>query len=86
MDASGSLHITVAGVGKSIGAKELASRGGIKAFKEGFTFYKAGGTESVYNDKPEIKSLNIGLSTIGFNARKEIKNELYILSIPALKS
>ena len=31
-------------------AAELARKGGIKAFKEGFTFIDAGGTESVYND------------------------------------
>ena len=47
----GKLSITISGVGKSIGSKELEERGGIDSFKEGFTFYKAGGTESVYNDK-----------------------------------
>lgn len=49
-DTADQLHITVAGCGKSKGAKELAARGGLEAFKEGFTFYEAGGTESVYND------------------------------------
>ena len=41
------LHITIAGVNKSKGAKEL---GCIENFKEGFIFKDAGGTESVYND------------------------------------
>jgi hypothetical protein len=49
-DLDGKLHITVAGVGKKSGAAELARRGGLESFKEGFTFYEAGGTESIYND------------------------------------
>lgn len=51
----GKTSITISGVGKSIGSKELEERGGIDNFKEGFTFYKAGGTESVYNDKVNEK-------------------------------
>lgn len=43
----GQLHITIAGVDKSKGGKELGS---IDNFKEGFTFRDAGGTEAVYND------------------------------------
>ena len=53
------LHITVAGVGKKKGATELAARGGLKSFKEGFVFYEAGGTESVYNDQPDIAELHV---------------------------
>lgn len=56
-DDSG-LHITIAGVNKKKGAKELERAGGLKAFKEGFTFYDAGGLESIYNDKPEITCYN----------------------------
>lgn len=41
------LHVTIAGVNKKKGAKEL---GTIDNFKEGFTFYDSGGTESTYND------------------------------------
>ena len=50
VDQQDQLHITVAGAGKKKGAAELARKGGIKEFKEGFTFIDAGGTESVYND------------------------------------
>ena len=46
-DEDGSLHITIAGVNKKEGAAEL---GCLENMKEGFTFVKAGGTESVYND------------------------------------
>ena len=58
-DAAGELHITVAGVSKYKGAAELARRGGLEAFKEGFIWYDAGGLESVYNDDPEVKEVNI---------------------------
>ena len=44
---NGQLHITIAGVSKKSGAEEL---GNIENFKEGFTFTKAGGTESLFND------------------------------------
>jgi len=44
------LHITIAGVNKEAGAKELAKAGGLKAFlRENFTF-SAGETEAVYID------------------------------------
>ena len=49
-DSKGELHITIAGVNKAKGAKELEEKGGIASFKEGFTFKKGGGTESVYGD------------------------------------
>lgn len=53
----GALHITVAGVGKKLGAAYLADHGGIEAFQEGFVFPEnhGGGTESIYNDYPEIQ-------------------------------
>lgn len=44
------LVITVAGVGKKEGAKELENAGGLPAFKPGFTFVAGGGTEAIYND------------------------------------
>lgn len=50
-EQNGSLHITIAGVNKKAGAEELGS---IENFKEGFTFYAAGGTESVFNDDVRI--------------------------------
>lgn len=47
----GSLHITVAGVNKKNGAAELAKRGGMEAFEEGFIFYDSGRTEATYNNE-----------------------------------
>lgn len=48
-DTNGDLHITIAGVVKSEGAKELAESGGLEAFKDGFCFVKAGGTKVKYH-------------------------------------
>lgn len=81
IDSRETLHITVAGVGKSIGAVELASRGGIESFKEGFTFYKAGGTESVYNDDPEVKRLTVDGHTLEITSNVLIKDSTYTLGI-----
>lgn len=49
-DEDGELHATIAGVNKKLAPEELESYGGIGAFRIGFTFSHAGGTESVYND------------------------------------
>lgn len=47
---NGKLHLTLAGVGKIDGAEELEKAGGLKAFRNGFTFHEAGGLEAIYND------------------------------------
>lgn len=49
-DEEGQLHLTCAGVHKTKGAYELIQHGGLEAFKDGFVFKLAGGTQSVYND------------------------------------
>lgn len=81
IDPNDKLHITVAGVGKSIGAVELASRGGIESFKEGFIFYKAGGTESVYNDIIEPFKVNIDGKMLFITSNCLIKESTYTLGI-----
>ena len=50
VDQAGELHITIAGVGKKRGARELEEAGGLRVFKPGMIFRAAGGTESIYND------------------------------------
>lgn len=47
---NGKLGLTVAGVNKKKGAKELSKKGGLEAFKEGMIFYDGGGTETIYED------------------------------------
>lgn len=57
VDEKDQLHITIAGVSKSKGAAELAEKGGIDAFREGFAFdakHGAAGIEATYNDHPAI--------------------------------
>lgn len=44
------IQITIAGVNKDLGGLELEKHGGYDAFKQGFIFTDAGGTESIYND------------------------------------
>lgn len=79
----GTLGITIAGVNKTKGAAELEKAGGLKAFKEGFVFKEAGGTESIYNDDPEIKSLVREGREIPITANLFIKESEYTLGITA---
>ena len=53
-DQAGHLGITVAGVAKKKGAKELSEKGGLEEFKPGFVFKAAGGLETVYNDRVDF--------------------------------
>lgn len=80
-DAAGELHITVAGVSKYKGAEELARRGGIEAFKEGFIWYDAGGLESVYNDDPEVKEVTIDDHKLQIISNVLLRPSTYTLGI-----
>ena len=59
-EQDGELFVTTAGVVKrkgktsNAGGEELARNGGLEAFKPGFTFTDAGGTEALYNDNVDI--------------------------------
>ena len=77
----GKIGITVAGVGKKKGAKELEKAGGLKKFKEGFTFYAAGGTESKYNDHPEIDHIIREGREIKITSNVYISDSTYTLGI-----
>ena len=81
VDQNDQLHITVAGCGKSAGAKELAARGGIDSFKEGFTFYEAGGTESVYNDIREPYYIDVDDHQLEITSNVLIRPSTYTLGI-----
>ena len=80
-DAAGDLHITVAGVSKYKGAQELAQRGGLNAFKEGFIWYDAGGLESIYNDDPDIKEVNINGHKLHISSNVFLRPSTYTLGI-----
>lgn len=77
----GKIGITVAGVNKKKGAEELTAAGGLKRFKEGFVFRKAGGTESKYNDHPEIKYITREGHDLKITANVYISDSEYTLGI-----
>lgn len=82
-DKGGKLYTTIAGVTKRTGGAELEKYGGIKAFKPGFIFREAGGTESIYNDSPEITSYDVDGRTIPITSNIVIKDSTYTLGITA---
>lgn len=80
----GHIGVTIAGVNKELGAKEIEKYGGMEALKEGFTFYDAGGTEAVYNDDPAaagIDTVTIDGCEIKITRNVCIKESTYTLKI-----
>lgn len=91
----GNLLCTIAGVskkapldekgqpikGRSIAGDELQAAGGIEAFREGFTFVKAGGTESIYNDLEEPLYLRIDSHELAITSNVVIAPSTYTLGI-----
>lgn len=75
------LKVTIAGVNKAAGGPELEKAGGISAFKPGFIFREAGGTESIYNDHPAILEHTVDGRTLPITSNIMIKNSTYTLGI-----
>ena len=82
-EPGGKTYVTIAGVTKKSGGVELDENGGLKAFSPGFTFVKAGGTEAIYNDDPEIKSIVRDGKQINITPNIVIKDSTYTLGITA---
>lgn len=82
-ETNGKVKITIAGVNKKKGAKELAKHGGIESFKEGFTFVEAGGVDAFYNDKPEIDVIEVDGKTIPITSNVALVDGVYTLGITA---
>lgn len=83
VEQHGRVYCTVSGVSKRDGGPELERAGGITAFKRGFVFRDAGGTESIYNDEtdmiitmPNGEPLHIGLNVV-------IRDSTYTLGVSA---
>lgn len=72
------LHITVSGVAKKAGAKELGS---LDNFKEGFTFYHGGKTESLYVDQPDQHLVFIDGKPIEITPYVIIRDTTYYLGL-----
>ena len=77
----GHIHLTVAGVNKKSGAKELEENGGIEAFKPSFIFNTSGGVEAVYNDDPAIKEYEIEGHKLKITSNIVLRPSTYTLGI-----
>lgn len=77
------LKITIAGVTKKKGGKELEKHGGIKAFAAGFVFKDAGGLDAIYNDDPEVKTYTVEGREIEITSNVVLKEGVYTLGIAA---
>lgn len=77
----GKTHVTIAGVSKKKGGKELDSAGGLSAFRPGFLFRDAGGTESVYNDAPNLGMIDIDGHALEITSNVAILPSTYRLGI-----
>lgn len=77
----GHVHCTIAGVDKSKGGWELDRAGGISAFRRGFVFRNAGGTESVYNDHPTNGVIEIDGHKLLITPNVVIRESEYTLGV-----
>lgn len=82
-EPNGKTFVTIAGVTKRKGGAELDKYGGLKAFSPGFIFTEAGGTESIYNDHPEIGVIEREGKRILITPNVVIKDSTYTLGITA---
>lgn len=77
----GKTFVTISGVNKKKGGAELDRHGGLVAFREGFIFRDAGGTQSVYNDDPEISEMEIDGHRLRITSNVAILPSTYRLGI-----
>lgn len=93
-EKGGKMCATIAGVSKhdvlnddgevirAGGGTELDRNGGFDAFlKEGFIFHDAGGTELIYNDRPEVDHIEVDGHTLPITSNVVIKDSIYTLGI-----
>ena len=80
-------HITIAGVNKKEGAKELERAGGINCLlpdpwgRPRFTFHESGGVEAVYNDDPPVSGIQIGKHWLPITRNVYLQPHAYTLSV-----
>lgn len=79
-NGSDEIHCTIAGVVKAKGGKELMVNGGMKAFKEGFKFVDAGGTDIKYNVIREPFTVEVEGKQLTITSNAVIVNSTYTLS------
>lgn len=78
---NGKIHVTCAGVNKKKGGEELQNKGGLEAFKPGFTFVEAGGTEALYNDHVNMYTVTDKGNPVHITPNVVIKESTYTLGI-----
>lgn len=83
LDGDSKTYCTIAGVNKKRGGIELDKNGGMEAFRPGFVFKEAGGTESIYNDNPEIKEICVDGNIVKITRNVAIIDSEYTLGITA---
>lgn len=79
----GPITTTIAGVNKTKGGPELERAGGFAAFKPGFVFRDAGGSDLFYNDAPNVAELKIDGHTLKITKNVVILDGEYTLGITA---
>ena len=75
-DQNGKLHITIAGVPKKAGARELQNMGGFSAYQVGATF-RDGVTETKYNDIRQYKRANVDGHMVEITSNMVIKDSFH---------
>lgn len=78
-DHAGMLEITVAGVDKEEGSKELVRKGGLQAFKPGLIF-ESGGLDARYNDFDDF-SLMVGKTQVEISRNVSLVDGVYSMGL-----
>ena len=82
-EKGGPITTTIAGVNKTKGGPELMQHGGFSAFRPGFVFREAGGTDLIYNDDPHVNYLEVDGHKLHITKNVVIKDGEYTLGITA---
>ena len=80
---SGKVKATIAGATKKKAGPELEKAGGVDAFREGFIFREAGGTDLIYNDIKDPETLTIDGHELTITSNVVIKESTYTVGITA---
>lgn len=80
-DEKTDVTVTISGVDKVQGSKEVMAYGGIENVKEGFVFKKGGGARVVYNDDTTIKKISVDGHTLEYASNAVIMPDEYTLHI-----
>ena len=80
---SGKITATIAGATKVKAGPELEKHGGVDAFREGFIFREAGGTDLIYNDLKEPVIIEAEGHELRITSNVVIKESTYTVGLTA---